>query len=113
MEPGAAFGYNLQGITERVRFDDVVTRIIPEAYNGYMLEGERPWVDSPNIKKYPIVYTKVVQYSEIKLQEDCTGEDETDDGSGEPRKALKERASRTSRWVSTSRRSPMISSSSL
>ena len=89
----AAFGYNLQGITEHVRFDDVVTRIIPEAYNGYMLEGERPWVDSPNIKKYPIVYTKVVQYSEIKLQEDCTGEDET----GYPdleslQKALKERA---------------------
>ena len=41
-----------------------------------MLEGDKPWVDSPNIKKYPIVYTKLVQYSDIKLQEDCTGEDE-------------------------------------
>lgn len=71
-----AFGYNLQGITEHVNFDNVITRIIPEAYNGYMLEGDKPWVDSPNIKKYPIVYTKLVQYSDIKLQEDCTGEDE-------------------------------------
>ena len=71
-----AFGYNLQGIKEHVNFDSVITRIIPEAYNGYMLEGEKPWVDSPNIKKYPIVHTRVVQYSDIKLQEDCTGEDE-------------------------------------
>lgn len=71
-----AFGYNLHGITEHVNFDNVITRIIPEAYNGYMLEGDKPWVDSPNIKKYPIVYTKLVQYSDIKLQEDCTGENE-------------------------------------
>ena len=71
-----AFGYNLQGIKEHVDFDNVITRIIPEAYNGYMLDGDSPWVDSPNIKKYPIVYTKVIQYSELKLQEDCTGEEE-------------------------------------
>lgn len=71
-----AFGYNLQGIKEHVNFDNVITRIIPEAYNGHMLEGDKPWVDSPNIKKYPIIYTKLVQYSDIKLQEDCTGEDE-------------------------------------
>ena len=71
-----AFGYNLQGIREHVNFDNVITRIIPEAYNGYMLDGDSPWVDSPNIKKYPIVYTKVIQYSDLKLQADCTGEDE-------------------------------------
>lgn len=30
--------------------NDVVTRIIPKAYNGYMIEGDAPWVDSPLIK---------------------------------------------------------------
>lgn len=72
----ATFGNNLQSISETVNMDDVVTRIIPMGYNGYMLEGDRPWVDSPNIEKYEIVYTKVVEYSDVKLQEDISDENE-------------------------------------
>lgn len=46
------------------------------AYNGYMLEGDKPWVDSPNIGKYEIIYTKVIEYSDVKLQEDVSDENE-------------------------------------
>lgn len=71
----AEFGYNLEEISESVNMDGVVTRIIPEAYNGYLLDGDEPWVDSPHIDKYPIIYTKVIQYSDVKLKEDCSGND--------------------------------------
>lgn len=71
----AEFGYNLEEISESVNMDEVVTRIIPESYNGYLLAGETPWVDSPHIDKYPIVYTKVIQYSDVKMKEDCSGND--------------------------------------
>ena len=73
----AAFGYNLQGITERVRFDGVVTRIIPEATMAICWKGEAMG-GQPEHKEIPHCLYQSVQYSEIKLQEDCTGEDETD-----------------------------------
>ncbi len=72
----ATFGKNLQSISETVNMEGVVTRIIPMAYNGYMLEGDKPWVDSPNIGKYEIIYTKVIEYSDVKLQEDVSDENE-------------------------------------
>lgn len=72
----ATFGNNLQSISETVNMEGVVTRIIPMAYNGYMLEGDKPWVDSPNIGKYEIIYTKVIEYSDAKLQEDVSDENE-------------------------------------
>ena len=72
----ATFGNNLQSISETVNMEGVVTRIIPMAYNGYMLEGDKPWVDSPNIGKYEIIYTKVIEYSDVKLQEDVSNENE-------------------------------------
>lgn len=72
----ATFGNNLQSISETVNMEGVVTRIIPMAYNGYMLEGDKPWVDSPNIGKYEIIYTKVIEYSDVKLQEDVSDENE-------------------------------------
>lgn len=71
----AEFGYNLEEISESINMDGVVTRIIPESYNGYLLEGDEPWVDSPHIDKYPVIYTKVIQYSNVKLKEDCSGDD--------------------------------------
>lgn len=71
----AEFGFNMESIKESVNMEEVVTRIIPESYNGYTLEGDTPWIDSPNIEKYPIIYTKVVQYSDVKLKADCSGDD--------------------------------------
>lgn len=62
------YGKNIESIEETVSMDDVITRIVPVAYDGYMLDGSAPWVDSPLINSYPVVYTKEIQYSDIKLK---------------------------------------------
>lgn len=63
------FGYNLNAIEEDVNFEDVATRIIPVGYDGLMLEGETPWVDSPNINKYANIKERVVAFEDIKVKE--------------------------------------------
>lgn len=68
----AEFGHNLEAIEESVSDEDVVTRIIPVAYNGYVLEGAKPWVDSPKIGNYAEVKGAVINFDDIKLQEDCS-----------------------------------------
>ena len=68
----AEFGHNLEAIEESVSDEDVVTRIIPVAYNGYVLEGAEPWVDSPKIGSYAEVKGAVINFDEIKLQQDCS-----------------------------------------
>lgn len=64
------FGFNLMGISETVDMTEVATRIIPKSYNGYILPDNET-VDSPNINKYPVVYTRVIEYQDIKLKEDA------------------------------------------
>ena len=71
----AEFGYNLTGIKEHIDMTEVVTRLIPTAYNGYTLPDNEV-IDSINIDKYPIIYTKVVNYDDIKLKEDASENDE-------------------------------------
>lgn len=88
----AEFGRNIDSIKETVDCDDIVTRIIPQAYNGYMLDGSKPWVDSPNINKYPIVYSKLVKFSDVKLAADATGDEEGFATLAELRAELKRRA---------------------
>ena len=68
------YGRNIAGINEVINTDDVITRIVPVAYNGYMLTGSTPWVDSPNINSYPTVKTAEIKYDHIKLAQDVTGE---------------------------------------
>jgi phage minor structural protein len=68
----AEFGHNLEAIEESVSDEDVVTRIIPVAYNGYVLEGAKPWVDSPKIGNYAEIKGAVINFDEIKLQQDCS-----------------------------------------
>lgn len=67
----AEFGRNMTGIEADISIDDVVTRIIPESYNGYTLEGEEPWVDSPLIGNYANPRTAVIKFEDVKLLEDC------------------------------------------
>ena len=67
----AEFGRNVTGIEADANIDDVVTRIIPVAYNGYMLDGEKPWVDSPLIGNYANVRAAVIKFEDVKLLEDC------------------------------------------
>lgn len=71
----AEFGYNLTGIKEHIDMTEVATRLIPTAYNGYTLPDNET-VDSININKYPIIYTRVVKYDDIKLKEDASENDE-------------------------------------
>lgn len=69
------FGFNLTGLQEQVDMSEVVTRIIPKAYNGYILPDNEV-VDSPLINNYPIVYTRVIEYQDVKLAEDASEDDE-------------------------------------
>lgn len=72
----AEFGHNLTGLQATEDFADIVTRIVPEAYNGYTLPGNAPWVDSPLINNYAVPHTKVIQYSDVKLAEDAQEDEE-------------------------------------
>jgi len=67
------YGRNItkDGINETVDFSGVVTRIVPKAYNGYMIDGDAPWVDSPLINKYPTIKTKVVTFGDVKMRIDA------------------------------------------
>lgn len=72
----AEFGHNLTGLQATEDFGGIVTRIVPEAYNGYTLPGDAPWVDSPLIDNYAVPHTKVIQYQDIKLAEDAQEDEE-------------------------------------
>lgn len=86
-------GYNMSSINIKINTDDVVTRIIPEAYNGYLLEDDKPYVDSPLINKYAVVKTKVLkdEFSDLKLKEDCNEGEVGYDTLEDLRKAMKQR----------------------
>ncbi|MFR1762195.1 phage tail spike protein [Frisingicoccus sp.] len=73
------YGKNIKqdGISEEVDFSDVVTRIVPKSYNGYMMSGSMPWVDSPIIKNYPTVKTRTMTFEDVKMRADAQ------DGDGE------------------------------
>ena len=90
------YGKNIveDGFTESIDMTEVVTRIIPKAYNGYMLEGNEPWVDSPLIKNYPTAHTKVIAFENVKMREDAKDDEEDAiicDTQEELEKALKEK----------------------
>lgn len=63
------FGFNLKSIEESIDTSELVTRIIPIAFNGrHLPQGQT--VDSPHINKYPLIYIKPIKYEYIKLAED-------------------------------------------
>ena len=72
------YGKNIvkDGFSETIDMTDVVTRIVPKAYNGYMIEGEAPWVDSPIIDKYPTVHYGVIIFDDVKMRADASEDDE-------------------------------------
>lgn len=69
------FGYNLNEIEEDVSIEEVVTRVIPVGYDGIMLEGNTPWVDSPLINKYTQPKMRVVEFSDVKVKESSDDEE--------------------------------------
>lgn len=70
------YGKNMDGLSYTVNMSNVITRIVPVAYNGRMMSGDTPWIDSPNINKYAKVYTREVTFDDVKLAEDASGEED-------------------------------------
>ena len=69
------YSRNMQDISLSENTDEVVTRAIPKAFNGYKLPEY--YVDSPLINKYPIIFENFVDLSDLKLREDASdGDDE-------------------------------------
>jgi phage minor structural protein len=67
-------GYNLKSVQEVVNTENLITRIYPQAYNGYVLpNGE--CIDSPYINNYPDVYWSFIQFDDVKLKEDAQEDD--------------------------------------
>ena len=70
------YGKNIptDGLKETVDMEEVTTRIIPKAYNGRLLPGNTPWIDSPLINAYPTIHTKVVEFPDLVYAEDLQWE---------------------------------------
>lgn len=66
------YGKNIKadGIEEDVDFREVVTRIYPKAYNGYMMSNHG-YVDSELISKYPTVKSRTITFDNVKMREDA------------------------------------------
>lgn len=79
------YGKNIAGITKRVDFTGVITRIVPVGYNGIRLTGKTPYVDSPLINKYPFIREQVFEFSDVKVKEN-----ENEDGFATEEDARKE-----------------------
>lgn len=72
------YGKNMDGLSYTVDMSDVVTRIVPVAYNGRTMSGNTPWVDSENIDKYAKKYIREVKFEDVKLAEDASDSEEED-----------------------------------
>ena len=72
------YGKNIaeNGLQEEIDTSEVITRIVPKAYNGYMIEGNEPWVDSPLIDKYPTIKYGVITFEDVKMKADAAEDDE-------------------------------------
>lgn len=73
------YGKNMQEVHQTIDMSDVVTRIVPVAYNGRTMSGAEPWVDSENINKYAKIYTREITFDDVKLAEDAN-EDDAENG---------------------------------
>lgn len=59
---------NLLGYEGDIDWQSPVTRIMPLGFNGLMLPEK--YVDSPNINKYPRPKIRVVEFKDVKVQDD-------------------------------------------
>lgn len=84
------YGKNATGYEGNINTYNLCTRIVPVGFDGLMLEGTK-WVDSPNITKYPQIYTYEVKFEDIKVK----GNEDDEEGYNtieEAREALREEA---------------------
>lgn len=70
------YGKNMNGLSYSLDMSEAITRIVPVSYNGYTLPEPEPWVDSPNIVKYAVIYTKEMKFENVKLSTDAQPDDE-------------------------------------
>lgn len=71
------YGKNIpqDGMSYEVDTRDVVTRIYPQAYNGYKMTGNG-YVDSPLINNYPMVKAVSMTFDNVKMRDDAQEDDE-------------------------------------
>ena len=71
------YGKNIprDGMSYEVDTRDVVTRIYPQAYNGYKMTG-KGYVDSPLINNYPTVKAVSMTFDNVKMRDDAQEDDE-------------------------------------
>ena len=71
------YGKNIprDGMSYEVDTRDVVTRIYPQAYNGYKMTGNG-YVDSPLINNYPTVKSVSMTFDNVKMRDDAQEDDE-------------------------------------
>lgn len=72
------YGKNIvqDGFSETIDMSEVVTRIVPKAYNGYMMQGDELWIDSALIEKYPTVHYGTITFEDVKMRADASEDDE-------------------------------------
>lgn len=70
------YGKNMNGISFKEDMSQVVTRIVPVAYNGRTLSTN--YVDSPLIGNYAKIYTKEIKFEDVKFIEDLSSSEDTD-----------------------------------
>ena len=68
------YGKNATGYEGNINTYNLCTRIVPVGFDGLMLDGTK-WVDSPNIAKYPQIYTYEVKFDDIKVKENADDEE--------------------------------------
>jgi len=70
------YGKNIptDGMKETISIEEVVTRVVPKAFNGRLISSGNKYVNSPLINNYPTITTKVVEYPHIIYKPDLQGE---------------------------------------
>lgn len=74
-----AYKKNITAMQENVSLANTITRIIPVGYNGRMLSGDSPWVDSEKINLYPKIMARVVKFDRYIYSGDLQGEPQEGD----------------------------------
>lgn len=69
------YGKNMDGISFKTDMSEVVTRIVPVAFNGRTLSSD--YVDSPLISKYAKTYIREIVFEDIKFHEDVSDHEDT------------------------------------
>lgn len=73
-------GFNCTGMDIQYDYSNVVTRVIPKAYNGYLLPEESDrYVESPKEDKPKFPIYKVIEYSNIKYINDASSSEDADE----------------------------------